>query len=62
MFSVSFYRRKHIELYNSHDLFRADNEEACEIRKQCAAEAMEDASDWLKSEGDVAVSDMFVFF
>lgn len=37
-------------------MFRADNEQACEIRKQSAAEAMEDASDWLKSEGDIAVS------
>lgn len=57
VFSVSFYRRKHIELYNSHDLFRADNEQACEIRKQSATEAMEDASDWLKSEGDIAILD-----
>ncbi|XP_022191025.1 6-phosphofructo-2-kinase/fructose-2,6-bisphosphatase [Nilaparvata lugens] len=57
VFSVSNYRRKHIELYNSHDLFRADNKEAYEIRKQSASEAMEDTSDWLKSHGDIAILD-----
>lgn len=57
VFSVSQYRRKHLELYNSHDLFRVDNEEACEIRKQCAQEAMVDCSDWLKSQGNIAILD-----
>ncbi|XP_075225630.1 6-phosphofructo-2-kinase/fructose-2,6-bisphosphatase-like [Lycorma delicatula] len=57
VFSVSNYRRKHIELYNSHDLFRADNEEAYKIRKQSAREAMGDCSDWLKSHGNIAILD-----
>uniref|UniRef100_A0A1B6D337 6-phosphofructo-2-kinase domain-containing protein n=2 Tax=Clastoptera arizonana TaxID=38151 RepID=A0A1B6D337_9HEMI len=57
VFSVSCYRRKHIELYNSHDLFRADNEEAYEIRKQSAKEAMEDCTEWLQSDGDIAILD-----
>lgn len=56
VFSISFYRRKHIELYKSHEIFRANNEEAYEIIQQSAKEAMEDALDFLKSEGNIAVS------
>ncbi|XP_054268628.1 6-phosphofructo-2-kinase/fructose-2,6-bisphosphatase-like isoform X1 [Macrosteles quadrilineatus] len=57
VFSISFYRRKHIELYDSHEIFRADNEEAYEIIQQSAKEAMEDALDFLKSEGKIAILD-----
>lgn len=57
VFSVSNYRRKHVELYNSHDLFRADNKEACEIRRQSAKEAMEDCYEWLNSHGNIAILD-----
>lgn len=56
MFSVSSYRRKHIESYDSHNLFRIDNLEAFEIRQLSIHEAQEDASDWLKTTGEIAVS------
>lgn len=45
-----------MEQYDSHDLFRADNREAMEIRKKSSVAAMEDAALWLK-EGNVAVLD-----
>jgi hypothetical protein len=45
-----------VEQYDSHDLFRADNREAMEIRKKSSVAAMEDAALWLKEEGNVAVS------
>jgi hypothetical protein len=45
-----------VEQYDSHDLFRADNHEAMEIRKKSSVAAMEDAVLWLKEEGNVAVS------
>lgn len=44
-----------MEQYDSHDLFRADNCEAMEIRKKSSVGAMEDAALWLKEEGNVAV-------
>lgn len=56
VFSVSSYRRKHIELYSSHDLFRKENSEAAEIRQLSAQEAQDDATKWLQNGGDVAVS------
>jgi 6-phosphofructo-2-kinase. len=56
VFTVSEYRRKFVEQYDSHDLFRADNHEAMEIRKKSSVAAMEDAAQWLKEEGNVAVS------
>lgn len=56
MFSISFYRRRQVEVYDSHEIFRVDNEEANEIIQQSAKEAMEDALDFLKSEGSIAVS------
>ncbi|KAF4520444.1 hypothetical protein B566_EDAN004016 [Ephemera danica] len=57
VFSVSEYRRKRTEQYDSHDFFRADNEAAMEIRKQCSFEALDDACDWLVHGGSVAVLD-----
>lgn len=56
MFSISFYRRRQVEVYDSHEIFRVENEEANEIIQQSAKEAMEDALDFLKSEGSIAVS------
>ncbi|KAK7575861.1 hypothetical protein V9T40_012147 [Parthenolecanium corni] len=57
VFSVSSYRRKHIESYDSHNLFRIDNLEAFEIRQLSIHEAQEDASDWLKTTGEIAIID-----
>lgn len=61
VFSVSSYRRKHIELYSSHDLFRKENSEAAEIRQLSAQEAQDDATKWLQDGGDVAVSIELLF-
>lgn len=58
VFTVSEYRRKFVEQYDSHDLFRADNHEAMEIRKKSSVAAMEDAAQWLKEEGNIAVSNI----
>lgn len=55
MFCVSSYRRKHIESYSSHDLFRKENSEAAEIRQLSSQEAQDDATKWLQDGGDVAV-------
>jgi len=60
VFTVSEYRRKFVEQYDSHDLFRADNHEAMEIRKKSSVAAMEDAAQWLKEEGNVAVSNIML--
>jgi len=60
VFTVSEYRRKFVEQYDSHDLFRADNHEAMEIRKKSSVAAMEDAAHWLKEEGNVAVSNIMI--
>lgn len=51
-----------MEQYDSHDLFRADNREAMEIRKKSSVAAMEDAALWLKEEGNVAVSKVIMKF
>ncbi|XP_050549021.1 6-phosphofructo-2-kinase/fructose-2,6-bisphosphatase-like [Daktulosphaira vitifoliae] len=57
VFCVSSYRRKHIESYSSHDLFRKENREAAEIRQLSVQEAQEDATKWLQEGGDVAILD-----
>ncbi|VVC41128.1 Histidine phosphatase superfamily,P-loop containing nucleoside triphosphate hydrolase,6- [Cinara cedri] len=57
VFCVSSYRRKHIESYSSHDLFRKENSEAAEIRQLSAQEAQDDATKWLQDGGDVAILD-----
>lgn len=56
VFSVCDYCRRHIELYN-HNMFRADNREALEMRQRSTLEAMEDATQWLKGGGQVAILD-----
>lgn len=60
VFCVSSYRRKHIESYSSHDLFRKENSEAAEIRQLSAQEAQDDATKWLQDGGDIAVSIRFL--
>ncbi|KAG8226670.1 hypothetical protein J437_LFUL005759 [Ladona fulva] len=58
VFSVSDYRRKWTEQYDNHDFFCPNNEEAMELRKKCALEAMRDASNWIMSQhGEVAIID-----
>lgn len=53
---MSDYRRKHVELYSGHELFRYNNLEATEVRKKSAMEAMDDARNYLLQGGQLAVS------
>lgn len=53
---MSDYRRKHVELYSGHELFRCNNLEATEVRKKSAMEAMDDARNYLLQGGQLAVS------
>ena len=62
MFDCSEYRRRHMLLYGSHDIFRADNAQGSAIRRQSAREAVQDAVLWLKDGNSVAVSLLFRFF
>ncbi|XP_049950309.1 6-phosphofructo-2-kinase/fructose-2,6-bisphosphatase-like [Schistocerca serialis cubense] len=57
VFTVSNYRRKLVERYDNHNLFRADNKEAMEIRAKSAQLAMDDATDWLKGGGNIVILD-----
>jgi len=58
VFDISEYRRKHVIKYDSHEMFRADNLPAMQIRQQSFREALEDAADWLKVTGHkVAILD-----
>nr|XP_023019918.1 6-phosphofructo-2-kinase/fructose-2,6-bisphosphatase-like [Leptinotarsa decemlineata] len=58
VYDISEYRRKHMEHYDSHEMFRADNLPAWRIRQQSFREALEDAATWLQRPGNqVAVLD-----
>ncbi|KPJ04801.1 6-phosphofructo-2-kinase/fructose-2,6-biphosphatase [Papilio xuthus] len=57
VFDCSEYRRKHMALYGSHDIFRADNQQGSAIRRQSAREAVQDAVLWLKEGNSVAIFD-----
>lgn len=57
VFDCSEYRRKHMALYGSHDIFRADNQQGSAIRRQSAREAVQDAVLWLKEGNGVAIFD-----
>ncbi|CAH2984001.1 unnamed protein product [Chilo suppressalis] len=57
VFDCSQYRRQHMALYGSHDIFRADNLQGSAIRRQSAREAVQDAVLWLKDGNSVAIFD-----
>lgn len=57
VFDCSEYRRRHMLLYGSHDIFRADNAQGSAIRRQSAREAVQDAVLWLKDGNSVAIFD-----
>ncbi|KRT82438.1 hypothetical protein AMK59_4315, partial [Oryctes borbonicus] len=58
VFDISEYRRKHVTKYSSHEMFRADNLPAYQIRQQSFREALEDAAKWLKEpDHSVAILD-----
>lgn len=55
---ISDYRRKHMEKYGSHEMFRADNLPAWRLRQKSFHEALEDAVAWLSEPGHhVAILD-----
>ena len=53
---VSDYRRKTLERYASHELFRSDLKDNVGIRAMAQKQAMEDCSSWLAAGNTVAVS------
>ncbi|XP_063829402.1 6-phosphofructo-2-kinase/fructose-2,6-bisphosphatase-like isoform X2 [Ostrinia nubilalis] len=57
VFDCSEYRRRHMALYCSHDIFRADHQQGSAIRRQSAREAVQDAVLWLKDGNSVAIFD-----
>ncbi|XP_045478320.1 6-phosphofructo-2-kinase/fructose-2,6-bisphosphatase-like isoform X2 [Harmonia axyridis] len=52
VYDISEYRRKHMEKYASHEMFKADNLPALGIRIQSFREALEDAAAWLSETGN----------
>lgn len=57
VFDCSEYRRNHMALYGTHDIFRADNLQGSAIRRQSASEAVQGAMLWLKEGNGVAIFD-----
>ncbi|XP_063794563.1 6-phosphofructo-2-kinase/fructose-2,6-bisphosphatase 1 [Pseudophryne corroboree] len=58
VFNVGQYRREAVQIYKNYEFFRADNQEAMKIRKQCAIHALMDVHTYLsREEGHVAVFD-----
>lgn len=54
--SVSNYRRKRLEPYASHELFRPDHAANVALRALAQRDAMQDCASWLASGNSVAVS------
>ncbi|KAH0628868.1 hypothetical protein JD844_010469 [Phrynosoma platyrhinos] len=58
VFNVGQYRREAVQTYKNYEFFRPDNEEAMQIRRQCALAAIRDVKTYLSlEEGQVAVFD-----
>lgn len=57
VYDCSEYRRRHMDMYASHDIFRSDNQQGTAIRQQSAREAVQDAVLWLKEGNCVAIFD-----
>uniref|UniRef100_A0A4W3GWG8 6-phosphofructo-2-kinase/fructose-2,6-bisphosphatase 2 n=1 Tax=Callorhinchus milii TaxID=7868 RepID=A0A4W3GWG8_CALMI len=58
VFNLGQYRRNAVKSYKSYTFFSHDNEEAMQIRKQCAIEALKDVKSYLTLEqGRIAVFD-----
>ncbi|XP_048347020.1 6-phosphofructo-2-kinase/fructose-2,6-bisphosphatase 1 isoform X1 [Sphaerodactylus townsendi] len=58
VFNVGQYRREAVQTYKNYEFFRPDNEEAMQIRRQCALAALQDVRTYLSfEEGQVAVFD-----
>ena len=57
VFNVGEYRRKRTREYNTHEFFRMDNQDAMQVREECALACIKDACNWISNEGgEVAVS------
>nr|XP_032827466.1 LOW QUALITY PROTEIN: 6-phosphofructo-2-kinase/fructose-2,6-bisphosphatase 3-like [Petromyzon marinus] len=58
VFNVGEYRREAVRCYKSHEFFEQKNEEAMQIRRQCAQAALRDARRYIdEQQGHVAVFD-----
>ncbi|KAM6474811.1 6-phosphofructo-2-kinase/fructose-2,6-bisphosphatase 1 isoform 2-T2 [Liasis olivaceus] len=58
VFNVGQYRREAVQTYKNYEFFSPDNEEAMQIRRQCALAALRDVRTYLSmEEGQVAVFD-----
>ncbi|CAH1116028.1 unnamed protein product [Phaedon cochleariae] len=58
VYDISEYRRRHMQCYDSHEMFRADNLPAWRIRQQSFREALDEAAAWLRRPGNhVAILD-----
>ncbi|XP_069834921.1 6-phosphofructo-2-kinase/fructose-2,6-bisphosphatase 3 isoform X3 [Dendropsophus ebraccatus] len=58
VFNVGEYRREVVKDFSSYDFFRADNQEAMKVRRQCALAALADVKSYLTQEGgQIAVFD-----
>ncbi|XP_045549223.1 6-phosphofructo-2-kinase/fructose-2,6-bisphosphatase isoform X4 [Salmo salar] len=58
VFNLGQYRREAVQSYKSFEFFRPDNEEAMQIRKACASNALKDVVIYFSKEhGQVAVFD-----
>ncbi|XP_073508557.1 6-phosphofructo-2-kinase/fructose-2,6-bisphosphatase 3 isoform X2 [Phyllobates terribilis] len=58
VFNVGEYRREVVKDFSSFDFFRADNQEAMKVRRQCALAALTDVKSYLTEEGgQIAVFD-----
>jgi len=59
VFDISQYRRKRVEKYSSHELFRPENIPAVKIRQESFEEALNDCVTWLdkKSHTNVGILD-----
>ncbi|KAJ6655307.1 hypothetical protein lerEdw1_005499 [Lerista edwardsae] len=58
VFNVGQYRREAVQTYKNYEFFSPDNEEAMQIRRQCALAALRDVKMYLSlEEGQVAVFD-----
>uniref|UniRef100_A0A8C8SXL9 6-phosphofructo-2-kinase/fructose-2,6-biphosphatase 1 n=1 Tax=Pelusios castaneus TaxID=367368 RepID=A0A8C8SXL9_9SAUR len=58
VFNVGQYRREAVQTYKSYEFFQPDNQEAMQIRRQCALAALKDVHTYLShEEGQVVVFD-----
>lgn len=57
VFDCSEYRRRRMEAYGKHDIFRADHPTGASVRRQSARDAVHDAIQWLNDGNSTAIFD-----